>query len=132
MFAFRIFGKDVFNSVLDLMSLKSLSEMDLEEVNGQKSAHQVLEEAAQAQMMEQSQKLEDIRAKQQLRADFLAGIKAEKKEIVVVDAQQGPPVVKKPAFLRRVITAIKPRKEEIAPIRGQCGRSMSRANQQFP
>ena len=115
-FAFRIFGKDVFDSVLDLMSLKSLSEMDLEEVNGQKSAHQVLEEAAQAQMMEQSQKLEDIRAKQQLRADFLAGIKAEKKEIVVVDTQQGPPVVKKPAFLRRVITAIKPRKEDIAPM----------------
>jgi hypothetical protein len=111
----KIFGKDVFDSVLDLMSLKSLSELDLEEVNGKKSGHQLLEEAAQAQMAEQSQKIEEILAKQKEKADFLAGIKTQKR-VIVVESQQGPPVVKKPAFLRRVLTSIKPSKEDIAPV----------------
>jgi hypothetical protein len=114
-FALKILGKDAFDSFIDLMSLKHLSEMDLEEVNGKKSAHQVLEEAAESQMTEQALKIEEIIAKQRLRADFLAGINIEKKQIAIVDTQQGPPVVKKPAFLRRVITSIKPRKEDITP-----------------
>jgi hypothetical protein len=111
----KILGKDAFDSVLDLMSLKSLSEMDLDEKDGQKSSHQLLEEAAHNQMTENNQKIEEIIARQKEKADFLAGIKTQKKEIVIV-SQEGPPVVKKPAFLRRVITSIKPSKEDIAPI----------------
>jgi hypothetical protein len=112
---FRILGKDAFDSVLELMSLKSLSEMDLEEVNGKKSGHQLLEEAAHATITEQNQKIAEIIAKQKEKADFLAGIQVKKKE-VVVESQQGPPVVKKPAFLRRVLTSIKPSREHISPI----------------
>jgi hypothetical protein len=111
----KMFGKEAFDSVVDLLSLKSLSEMDLEEVDGKKSGHQLLEEAALAQMAEQNQKIEDIIAKQKEKADFLAGIKTQKKE-VVVETHEGPPIVKKPAFLRRVLTSIKPSKEDIAPI----------------
>ncbi len=113
-FAFKIFGKGVFESVLDLMSLSSLSKMDFQEANGKKSGHQLLEEAVEAQMIEQGRQIEEIVARQKKRADFLAGIKPVEKEVVVVESQQGPPVVKKPAFLRRVITSIKPRKEDLA------------------
>jgi hypothetical protein len=113
-FAFKILGKGVFESVIDLMSLESLSNLDFTEVNGQKSGHQLLEEAVQKQMMEQSLQVEDIVAKQKKRAEFLAGIKHTAKEVEAIVEAQGPPVVKKPAFLRRIITSIKPRKEDIA------------------
>jgi hypothetical protein len=112
---FNLFGKKIFESVVDLLSLKSLSEMDLEETDGKASAHQKLEEAAQLQMAAQSQRLDELIRQKQERADFLMGIKREK-ENKKVDNHEGPPIVKKPAFMRRVITSMKPQKQDIFPV----------------
>jgi hypothetical protein len=114
LFAYKLLGKDVFETLLDLKALQSLSQMDFQQVNGKKSGHELLEEAVNKEMMERSRQIEDIIARQKQRADFLANVESPKNVVkTVVESQQGPPIVKKPAFLRRVVTSIKPRKEDI-------------------
>ena len=112
----KIFGKDFFETVVNLLSLKKFADMDVEEVKGKKSAHDLLEEETQAAIRQQNAKLEEILRKQKERADFLAGNGPQKSKAVdQQSAEFGAPVVAKPIFMRRSLTTIKPRKQDMKP-----------------
>jgi len=112
----KMFGKDFFDTVVNLLSLKKFADMDVEEVKGKKSAHEMLEEETQLKIHQQNVRMEEIIRKQQEKADFLKGHGPKKQKDEAEVAEFGPPVVKKPTFLRRTLTAIKPRKMDINPI----------------